>query len=358
MKDSETMKPEAFIGSEAFRGQLAVKVRPEKVDTFDRKILYVLSLNARISNTTIAKHLKLSREIVAYRIKRLQELDVLHGFSTLVNAQKVGKSVHTVGIKLHTTVRTEEVLAELQKMPVVTKITHCGGMYDLLLNIMGNTLHNNYDSFQQILAKHGQKIRHHQLFPKLEQDFCGLKMLVENPKERAYLERIQERKGSAFQAEFSQQEKSTISAAIDQVDTLILDTVKHNARLPLSELSFQTGISLFQLNQRLARMIRQGIIQRFIPYLALAHIGLQFNVVFLNVRKDAELKFCRWVEEHPHIVWRTKFLGSHNYKLSIFVRNNAYLSDILNELCTEFGEEVSHIESLPVFRSPQYSSLA
>ena len=52
------------MNSADFIGQLAINVQREKVDTIDRKILYLLSLNARLSNTAIAKHLHLSREIV------------------------------------------------------------------------------------------------------------------------------------------------------------------------------------------------------------------------------------------------------------------------------------------------------
>ena len=339
-----------------FIGQLAVKVKQEKVDALDKKILYLLSLNARISNTSIAGHLKLSREVVTYRIKRMQDIGVLHGYLTLVNSQKAGLHSQTIGLKLHTPIKTEDVITHLHTLPGVTKITHSGGMFDILLTIMGENLESCYDKFQDVLAEHGHKVKQYHIYTKLEQDFIGLKMLIPEPKEQKYLEKIQEKKGSAFQKSFQQQKNIGGKIEIEPIDRNILAVLQHDARIPLTDLANKCNISVFQIQNRMQRMIQQGIIQKFIPYISLAHFGLQFNVVFLNVKKEAETKFKTLVEQHPYIVWRSKHLGLHNYKLSLFVRNNAHLSDILQEMCTEFGENISHIESLPVFKSPKYSS--
>lgn len=344
------------MSGEEFIGQLAVKVKQEKVDALDKKILYLLSLNARISNTSIANHLKLSREVVTYRIKRMQDVGILHGYLALVNSQKAGLHSQTIGLKLHTPIKTEDVIAHLHNLPGVTKMTHSGGMFDILLTIMGEDLESCYSKFQDVLAEHGHKIKQYHVYTRLEQDFLGLKMLIPESKEQQYLEKIQEKKGSAFQKAFRQQKNSGGKVKIDDTDKKILAVLQHNARIPLTDLAKKCGISVFQVQNRMQHLIQQGIIQKFIPYISLAHFGLQFNVVFLNVRKEAETKFKTVVEQHPYIVWRSKHLGPHNYKLSLFVRNNAHLSDILQEMCTEFGENVSHIESLPVFKSPKYSS--
>ena len=44
-----------------------------KLDIIDRKIIYILSKNSRYSNTVIAKKIGSSREVVAYRLKKIQE---------------------------------------------------------------------------------------------------------------------------------------------------------------------------------------------------------------------------------------------------------------------------------------------
>ena len=44
-----------------------------KLDLKDRKILYELDLNCRQSNSQIGKKVGLKRDVVAYRIKKLQD---------------------------------------------------------------------------------------------------------------------------------------------------------------------------------------------------------------------------------------------------------------------------------------------
>ena len=57
-------------------------VNMHKIDLKDRKILYELDLNCRQSNTQIGKKVGLKRDVVSYRINRLQEEGVIKNFWT------------------------------------------------------------------------------------------------------------------------------------------------------------------------------------------------------------------------------------------------------------------------------------
>jgi len=47
------------------------------IDLKDRKILYHLDLNCRQSNAQIGKKVRLSKEVVNYRIKRMEEEGII-----------------------------------------------------------------------------------------------------------------------------------------------------------------------------------------------------------------------------------------------------------------------------------------
>ncbi len=55
-----------------------------KIDLKDRKILYQLDLNSRQSLTQIGKNVGLKKDVVSYRIKRLQDEGVIKNFWTVV----------------------------------------------------------------------------------------------------------------------------------------------------------------------------------------------------------------------------------------------------------------------------------
>ena len=67
-----------------------IPVAKTKIDLKDRKILYELDLDCRQSNTQIGKKVGLTRDVVAYRIKRMEEEGVITNFWTAINTFKLG----------------------------------------------------------------------------------------------------------------------------------------------------------------------------------------------------------------------------------------------------------------------------
>jgi Lrp/AsnC family leucine-responsive transcriptional regulator len=62
----------------------------QQLDFKDRKILYELDLNCRQSNAQIGKKVGLSKEVVKYRIKRMQDEEIIFVFWTEINTFKLG----------------------------------------------------------------------------------------------------------------------------------------------------------------------------------------------------------------------------------------------------------------------------
>src|SRR3989344_7534580 len=61
-----------------------------KLDKKDRLILYQLDLDSRQSFNQIAKKVKLSREVVQYRVKQLEKNGIVKGYQTLIDVSKLG----------------------------------------------------------------------------------------------------------------------------------------------------------------------------------------------------------------------------------------------------------------------------
>jgi len=61
-----------------------------KLDSKDKRILEQLQKNARLSIAQISKNTKLPRDVVVYRIKKLEKLKVIRAHHTLLNPQKLG----------------------------------------------------------------------------------------------------------------------------------------------------------------------------------------------------------------------------------------------------------------------------
>src|SRR4030042_4038990 len=68
------------------------------IDLKDRKILYELDLNCRQSNTQIGKKVGLKKDVVSYRIKRMQDEGIIRNFLTAINTFKLGYQVYRIYI--------------------------------------------------------------------------------------------------------------------------------------------------------------------------------------------------------------------------------------------------------------------
>jgi Lrp/AsnC family leucine-responsive transcriptional regulator len=64
-----------------------------KLDDIDRKILQLLTENARMSYVDIGKELNLSRVSIRERVNQLMENGIIEKFSVVINSEKIGKNV-------------------------------------------------------------------------------------------------------------------------------------------------------------------------------------------------------------------------------------------------------------------------
>ena len=60
------------------------------LDSVDKKILSILKNNARNSVSNIAEEINLSIPATSDRIKKMEDMDIIVGYKTVINPQKVG----------------------------------------------------------------------------------------------------------------------------------------------------------------------------------------------------------------------------------------------------------------------------
>ena len=80
----------------------------EKLDLLDRKILYELDINSRQSLNELARKLQRNRNVIEYRIKRLEEKGIIRNFVTLLDAGRLGLMIWNVYVEFQNLTREME----------------------------------------------------------------------------------------------------------------------------------------------------------------------------------------------------------------------------------------------------------
>ena len=128
-----------------------------KIDLKDRRILYQLDLDSRQSLTQIGKKVGLKKDVVSYRIKRMQEEGVIKNYYTVIDAYKLGYIVFRVYLVFQYV--TQDVKNEIIEFLVKDKHTWVVGSiigrYDLSVVLWIKDIHDFYHFWEQMLDKYG-----------------------------------------------------------------------------------------------------------------------------------------------------------------------------------------------------------
>ena len=108
----------------------------EKIDNLDKKILSILSQNARIPFKDVAAECGVSRAAIHQRVQHLIDGDVIMGSGFDVNPKSLGYSTCTyVGITLEKGSMYKKVVERLQHIPEIVEAHFTTGPYTMLVKL-------------------------------------------------------------------------------------------------------------------------------------------------------------------------------------------------------------------------------
>lgn len=108
----------------------------EKIDNLDRKILSILSKNARMPFKDVAAECNVSRAAIHQRVQHLIEDGVIMGSRFDVNPKSLGYSTCTyVGITLEKGSMYKQVVDHLQLIPEIVECHFTTGSYTMMVKL-------------------------------------------------------------------------------------------------------------------------------------------------------------------------------------------------------------------------------
>lgn len=108
----------------------------EKIDQLDRKILQIITQNARLPFKDVAKECGVSRAAIHQRVQRLIDMDVITGSGYTVNPKMLGYQMCVyIGITLERASMYKDVVNELEKIPEIVESQYTLGPYTILIKL-------------------------------------------------------------------------------------------------------------------------------------------------------------------------------------------------------------------------------
>ena len=130
------------------------------IDSLDKKILSLITRNARIPFLEVARECKVSGAAIHQRIQRLMNIGVIKGSEFIINPGKIG--YHTcafMGIFLKKASLFDEVVRMLESIPQIVECHYTTGQYAIFIKIyaknnehLKSILHDKLQSITGISA--------------------------------------------------------------------------------------------------------------------------------------------------------------------------------------------------------------
>lgn len=143
-----------------------------KLDEKDKKILEQLQLNCRQTIQEIAKKTKLPRDVVQYRIKRMEENNLIRQYHASINPSLLGYPLYVyVGFSLLNTKPEEEnkFINFLKNKKQIIYVAKNSGKWDFSIGVAGK----DYNDFDKVLKEIRQE------FSKIIKDYEILPVIQE-----------------------------------------------------------------------------------------------------------------------------------------------------------------------------------
>ena len=107
-----------------------------QIDSLDKKIIQLITQNARIPYLEVARECNVSGAAIHQRVQKLSNMGVLTGSKFIIEPKKIGyKTCAYMGIFLDKASHYNNVLDELRKIPEITQCHFTTGNYSVFIKI-------------------------------------------------------------------------------------------------------------------------------------------------------------------------------------------------------------------------------
>ena len=145
------------------------------LDATDRAILAILFKDATMSNRTIAEMVGVSQGTVSNRIKRMEQLEIIEGYSIRLNPEKIGwRMTVVVGIRIEKG-RLLEIQGKIAEDPRVVSVFDVTGDYDSMVVALARDRMDLNDFTKTVLSLDGIERSHtHMVLNSVKNTWIGL----------------------------------------------------------------------------------------------------------------------------------------------------------------------------------------
>lgn len=298
-----------------------------KLDKKDKRIIFELDRNSRQSIHDLAKKTSLSRDVVAYRLKRLENLGIVKNYITIIDFTKFGLIVIRLYLKLQriTPEIRNKIIEFFTKQDNNFTVFETDGEYDLAVGFLVKDLSEYQNSYEDFLKKFKPYV--------LKKNFC------------VFLDFIHYLRNYLIDEKFK--DLSILSTEsfkpfnYDDNDIKILNLIKENSRLSLLDISKKLKMTSAGVKYKLKLLEKNKVIVAYRLLIDFNKLGYQYYKVDLDL-EDINIipSLNQFMLQHQSIVYKDIAVGGSDFEFDCELSSQEDFYQLMDKLRAEFPEKI------------------
>ncbi len=315
------------------------KMRHYPLDEIERRIIYELESDCKVSVNELGEKLGISKRMVETRMHKLIGNKAIVNFVAIVDFSKLGYVDHEVWVQVRhmQAEKKRKFLDSLISHPQVGWVASCGGKFDFAFSIMAEDSVTFSDILRKLLSDNPGIVQNYSISIATKIRSFPRTYLLQKPGI--------ERKGALFFSGPPQKIK------LDKKDIAILTILARDAKTPAVEIGRKIGMSTNAARMRVKRLETMKVIQGYKAIFQPSVIGIQNYEILITTEgitaeKEAEVdEYCR---SNPHITLFMSCIGRWDINLSVDIDGPQQLQQTLSEIRDRFGPVIKDFEYTPI----------
>ena len=244
------------------------------LDIKDRKLLYFLSLDARMSDTQLSRKIGLSKNAVKYRKERLEKKGIIQKYAAVVNLGSIGFTTVTFLLRFNEDIYEHpEIISFFRDHPLADWVVTLSGQWDLFVEFTCKSFGHLDRLTHEIISHFSQRLNSYQCY--FSNDTLRVEHLIADFYADLKLEPPQPEARTAEKFE------------LDSIDRRILQLLNQDSSLPYLEMARRLNLSLDVVRYRMNIFFQKMMVVKTFAEISLPKLGYQEYLYTIKLRNSS-----------------------------------------------------------------------
>jgi Lrp/AsnC family leucine-responsive transcriptional regulator len=299
-----------------------------KLDKLDRDILFELNYDCRRSDSVIAKKVSKSKQVVRYRIRKLEKIGVISSYNALIDFRILGFNSIRIYFKLRNISpgKEKEMYEYMRNNDLFLWTVNLEGDVDIAFYVWIKDIEQFYSEWEDFFELYRKYILRQEVYLSINMIHYPLKIFK-------IPEIIDEWNIG----------KNKNKIDIDINDLNILRILSRSANKPTVEIAKDVGMSPKSVAYRIRQLEKKKVILAYNAIIDETKIGYNmFKVDFYLFTHSRINQMHEFAKRHRNIKNVMRTIGGPDFEIEVMVKNINELKKVIDEIRSKFSRDIDY----------------